>query len=87
MYPSSRYTTYEYEDDAVPHSSHEYYETSEYPGKASHLLSLHYYFVCLRNLTRNSLVTHVYRVHRFNPKTTNRAEENIRSRLDFILVF
>ncbi|XP_061927907.1 KH domain-containing, RNA-binding, signal transduction-associated protein 3 isoform X4 [Apis cerana] len=32
MYPSSRYATYEYEDDSVPHSSHNYYETSEYPG-------------------------------------------------------
>ncbi|XP_076236728.1 KH domain-containing, RNA-binding, signal transduction-associated protein 2 isoform X2 [Calliopsis andreniformis] len=35
MYPSSRYTTYEYDEDAVPHSSHEYYETSEYPEESS----------------------------------------------------
>ncbi|KAG7209485.1 hypothetical protein KM043_015571 [Ampulex compressa] len=35
MYPSSRYTTYEYEDEAVPHSSHDYYETSEYPEESS----------------------------------------------------
>ncbi|XP_017889941.1 KH domain-containing, RNA-binding, signal transduction-associated protein 3-like isoform X1 [Ceratina calcarata] len=35
MYPSSRYTTYDYEDEAVPHSSHDYYETSEYPEESS----------------------------------------------------
>ncbi|XP_012347775.1 KH domain-containing, RNA-binding, signal transduction-associated protein 3 isoform X2 [Apis florea] len=35
MYPSSRYATYEYEDDTVPHSSHNYYETSEYPEESS----------------------------------------------------
>lgn len=32
-YSSSRYTTYEYEDDSAPHSSHDYYESSDYPGK------------------------------------------------------
>ncbi|XP_031847251.1 KH domain-containing, RNA-binding, signal transduction-associated protein 2 isoform X1 [Nomia melanderi] len=32
---TSGYTTYEYDDDAVPHSSHEYYETSEYPEESS----------------------------------------------------
>ncbi|KAL2718720.1 hypothetical protein V1478_012596 [Vespula squamosa] len=31
MYPTSRYTTYEYEEDAVPHTSHDYYEMSDYP--------------------------------------------------------
>ncbi|KAK2584861.1 hypothetical protein KPH14_006297 [Odynerus spinipes] len=31
MYPTSRYTTYEYEEEAVPHTSHDYYETSDYP--------------------------------------------------------
>lgn len=33
MYPTSRYTTYEYEEEAVPHTSHDYYEMSDYPGK------------------------------------------------------
>ncbi|XP_003700858.1 KH domain-containing, RNA-binding, signal transduction-associated protein 3 isoform X2 [Megachile rotundata] len=32
---ASGYTTYEYDDDAVPHSSHDYYETSEYPEESS----------------------------------------------------
>ncbi|KAK9310110.1 hypothetical protein QLX08_000406 [Tetragonisca angustula] len=32
---TSGYTTYEYEDDTVPHSSHNYYETSEYPEESS----------------------------------------------------
>ncbi|KAL2749129.1 hypothetical protein V1477_002739 [Vespula maculifrons] len=31
MYPTSRYTTYEYEEEAVPHTSHDYYEMSDYP--------------------------------------------------------
>ncbi|XP_029171291.1 KH domain-containing, RNA-binding, signal transduction-associated protein 3-like isoform X2 [Nylanderia fulva] len=29
---NSGYTTYEYEDDSAPHSSHDYYESSDYPG-------------------------------------------------------
>lgn len=33
MYPTSRYTTYEYEEEAAPHTSHDYYEMSDYPGK------------------------------------------------------
>lgn len=33
MYPTSRYTTYEYEEEAVPHTSHDYYEMSDYAGK------------------------------------------------------
>lgn len=33
MYSFSSYTTYEYEDDSAPHSSHDYYESSDYPGK------------------------------------------------------
>lgn len=45
MYPSSRYATYEYEDDSVPHSSHNYYETSEYPGNI--ILILHFTFFFL----------------------------------------
>nr|XP_033323678.1 KH domain-containing, RNA-binding, signal transduction-associated protein 3-like isoform X2 [Megalopta genalis] len=32
---TSGYTTYDYDDDSVPHSSHEYYETSEYPEESS----------------------------------------------------
>ncbi|XP_011154591.1 KH domain-containing, RNA-binding, signal transduction-associated protein 2 isoform X3 [Harpegnathos saltator] len=35
MYSSSRYTTYEYEDDSGPHSSHDYYESSDYPEESS----------------------------------------------------
>ncbi|XP_014471817.1 PREDICTED: KH domain-containing, RNA-binding, signal transduction-associated protein 2-like isoform X2 [Dinoponera quadriceps] len=35
MYPSSRYTTYEYDDDSGPHSSHDYYESSDYPEESS----------------------------------------------------
>lgn len=33
LYLSSRYTTYEYDDDSAPHSSRDYYESSDYPGK------------------------------------------------------
>ncbi|KAM0733509.1 KH domain-containing, RNA-binding, signal transduction-associated protein 2 [Formica fusca] len=33
--PSSGYTTYEYEDDSAPHSSHDYYESSDYPEESS----------------------------------------------------
>ncbi|XP_032673370.1 KH domain-containing, RNA-binding, signal transduction-associated protein 3-like isoform X2 [Odontomachus brunneus] len=29
---SSGYTTYEYDDESGPHSSHDYYESSDYPG-------------------------------------------------------
>ncbi|XP_026827401.1 KH domain-containing, RNA-binding, signal transduction-associated protein 2 isoform X1 [Ooceraea biroi] len=32
---SSGYTTYEYEDDSAPHSSHDYYESSDYPEESS----------------------------------------------------
>lgn len=32
---NSGYTTYEYEDDAAPHSSHDYYESSDYPEESS----------------------------------------------------
>ncbi|XP_015175468.1 PREDICTED: KH domain-containing, RNA-binding, signal transduction-associated protein 3 isoform X1 [Polistes dominula] len=31
MYPTSRYSTYEYEEEPVPHTSHDYYEMPEYP--------------------------------------------------------
>lgn len=48
MYPSSRYATYEYEDDSVPHSSHNYYETSEYPGNI--ILILHFTFYIFFNI-------------------------------------
>lgn len=41
VYPSSRYTTYEYEDDSAPHTSHDYYEASDYPGKL-----LDFYYIC-----------------------------------------
>lgn len=41
MYSSSRYTTYEYDDDSAPHSSRDYYESSDYPGK------LLYLYTCL----------------------------------------
>lgn len=33
-----RYTTYEYDDDSAPHSSRDYYESSDYPGKLLYLL-------------------------------------------------
>ncbi|KAH0950561.1 hypothetical protein HN011_003903 [Eciton burchellii] len=32
---NSGYTTYEYEDDSAPHSSHDYYESSDYPDESS----------------------------------------------------
>ncbi|XP_043462420.1 KH domain-containing, RNA-binding, signal transduction-associated protein 2-like isoform X1 [Leptopilina heterotoma] len=36
MYQSSgRYGSYDYEDDSIPHSSHDYYESSEYPEDSS----------------------------------------------------
>ena len=34
MYQSpGRYASYDYEDETLPHSSHDYYDSSEYPGK------------------------------------------------------
>lgn len=50
MYPSSRYTTYEYDDDSAPHSSRDYYESSDYPGK------LLYLYTCLIVLNRKNIL-------------------------------
>ncbi|XP_011155950.1 KH domain-containing, RNA-binding, signal transduction-associated protein 3 isoform X2 [Solenopsis invicta] len=33
--PNSGYTTYEYDDDSAPHSSRDYYESSDYPEESS----------------------------------------------------
>ncbi|KAK0180583.1 hypothetical protein PV327_002950 [Microctonus hyperodae] len=35
VYASSRYTTYEYDDEPTSHSSHDYYDTSDYPEDSS----------------------------------------------------
>ncbi|XP_063986529.1 KH domain-containing, RNA-binding, signal transduction-associated protein 3-like isoform X3 [Diachasmimorpha longicaudata] len=35
VYSSSRYSTYDYDDDPPPHSSHDYYDSSDYPEESS----------------------------------------------------
>lgn len=35
--PPGRYQSYEYDEETIPHASHEYYEAPEYPGKLNEL--------------------------------------------------